>query len=191
MSDDTTKPADAQPNQTADPVAQVPESWRDEFKSVIAQRDQLKAKMRAIEEAQAKADAEAMAKRGEFEKLAKQREEEVKALKAQLESTTKNFEKSQRISELKAVAKEAGVKDIEDVLKMVNVDEITDAKAAEASIDALKKAKPYLFAEKVPGIATPPVGGKNAITKADLLKDPVALSRFKRDNPSEYQRLMA
>lgn len=193
MADATTTPADTgtKPEPPAIPESTPPE-WRQEFKSVIAQRDEVKSELRAIKEAQAKAQADEMAKRGEFEKLANERAAEVERLKAEKKAAEESAVRTKQEADLRIAAKEAGIRDIEDAMRLVNAAEVKDYKAAEAAVAALKTAKPYLFADaKGPGVATPPVGGNGgAKTKAEWLANPVALSRLSRENPGLYKQVM-
>ena len=193
--------ADAQPTgepvkpveQVTTPPAGVPESWRDEFKSVIAQRDEVKAKLRTIEEANAKAQADEMAKRGEFEKLANERQAEVERLKAEKAEIEARADRSRRESDLRMAAKDAGVRDLEDIMRLVNTDDIKDFKSAEAAVSVLKTSKPYLFADATaPGIAGIPIGGNGgARSKAEWLSKPTELSALARSNPKLYAEIIA
>ena len=192
---DATNPAEpgtvTPPVLTAPPEATPPE-WRGEFNNVIAQRDKLKSELRTIKDAQAKAAEAELKKRGEFEQLANARAAEVETLKAEKKAVEESAARIRQEADLKMAAKEAGIRDLEDAMRLVNAAEIKDYKTAEAAVAALKTSKPYLFADaKGPGVAVPPVGGAGgAKTKEEWLKSPIALSRLSRENPGLYKQVM-
>lgn len=78
-------------------------------------------------------------------------------------------------AEMKALAVKAGIVDIDALaladLSGVKFNEAGDIEGAEAAIEALKKAKPYLFAQTTSSTQAPPKGGEQKPKSARDLSD--------------------
>ena len=103
------------------------------------------------------------------------------AKKAEDAATAKPTEAEQRANariikaEMKAIAVKAGIVDIDGLaladLSGVKFNDKGEIEGAEAAIEALKKAKPYLFAQTTSSTTQPPKGGKQETKSARDLSD--------------------
>ena len=115
----------------------------------------------------------------EMERKAQEAAEAAK--KAQEEAITKAQEAEQRAAariikaELKAHAIKAGIVDIDALaladLSGVKLNDNGEIEGADAVIEALKKSKPYLFAQTTASTQQPPKGGKQETKTARDLSD--------------------
>jgi hypothetical protein len=100
------------------------------------------------------------------------------AKKAQEEAIAKAQEAEQRAAariikaELKAYAIKAGIVDLDALaladLSGVKLNDNGEIEGAEAALDALKKSKPYLFAQTTASTQQPPKGDQQKTTARDL-----------------------
>jgi hypothetical protein len=171
----------------------------EEFKQVIAERQAAKEKARTLEAtlteklaAEKKAADELALKNGEFEKLALAKAAEAEAARKELEQHKAGAAIEAKRFDVKFAAQEAGANDAADVLALIDLSKVTDAESVKVAIEALKTSKPYLFkGEQHTGVATAHAAGKQPLTRAELLKSPVAASRMQRENPAQFNRIMS
>jgi hypothetical protein len=112
----------------------------------------------------------------EMERKAQEAAEAAK--KAQEEAAAKAQETEQRAAariikaELKAHAIKAGIVDLDALaladLSGVKLNDNGEIEGAEAALDALKKSKPYLFAQTTASTQQPPKGDQQKTTARDL-----------------------
>jgi phage terminase large subunit-like protein len=123
----------------------------------------------------------------EMERKAQEAAESAK--KAQDEAIAKAQEAEQQAAqriikaEMKAHAIKAGIVDIDALaladLSGVKFNDAGEIEGADAAIDALKKSKPYLFAQTTSSTQQPPKGGKQETKTARDLSDAELRSELK------------
>lgn len=99
--------------------------------------------LKALKDQQTKADEEALKAKGEFEKLAQQREEEANTLRQQLENERIN-------NTVYAEAMKLGAHDAAAVARLLNRDNVTvkedgTVEGVDAAVKQLQTDSPYLF----------------------------------------------
>ena len=121
MSDDTEKKADASSQQSSDKTKSYSE---EEFKAVVAQRDEIKKKLRDIEEAERKVSEAKKVEDGRAKELLAEKEKLLEVANSQLEILKKNMDalRQELIGkipdpELKALAEK--LPDLADIQKLV------------------------------------------------------------------------
>jgi len=121
MSDDTEKKADASSQQSSDKTKSYSE---EEFKAVVAQRDEIKKKLRDIEEAERKVSEAKKVEDGKAKELLAEKEKLLEVANSQLENLKKNMDalRQELIGkipdpELKALAEK--LPDLADIQKLV------------------------------------------------------------------------
>ena len=150
--------AEAQP-ETVDTGAANP-YYKEEAKKAFAERDAAK---KALAELEKKLEQNAKAKleeEGKFKEIAEAEKKRAEELEAKLLAQQESYVNSVKQSELKLLAKEAGIIDAEDIIRLTDMENIgyEDGKVVGASeaVAELKTKKPYLFGEAQ--AKTPPVG---------------------------------
>ncbi len=104
-----------------------------------------KTKLDGFDADKKKAEEEELKKRGEFEKLAQQKEQEANDLK-------QRYETEKRSNALQVAALQAGAVDTDAVVKLADISKIKlsdegsiDQESVKALVEELKTGKPYLF----------------------------------------------
>ena len=121
-----------------------------------AEAKEARLKLEKLEKDRKDADDKALQEQGKFKELAEKHKAEAEGLK-------KTFA-GQRIDfELKLEAQTAGIIDAGDAVRLCDraglklSDDFATVEGAKEAVEALKKAKPYLFAEADPKIAPPDI----------------------------------
>lgn len=190
-------PAQQQPPKEPEPPAddgkgKIP---YERFKEVNEKKNQAEQELARMKQQQEDAEKKKLEEQGKFQDLAKKAEKEKneaieKAQKAEAEKNQKAIE-----FEIGLEAKNEGIADVKDAVKLIDLKDITvnddgTISGVKEAVTNLKKEKPYLFNSKAPGVHTDHAKSPNGMTKEELLKDPVSLTKLKQTDPAEYKRIM-
>lgn len=157
------------------------------LKDDLAKRDKEKADIE-------KKQLEDQGKWQEAAELAEKRatEAEEKATKAE----TSKIDKA-REYEIGLEAKNQGINDIKDAIKLINIDDVIANEdgtfsGIKKAIEKLKTDKPYLFNSNgnSPGVHSDKPKGTNTMTREELLSDPIVATKLRAENPGEYDRII-
>jgi len=132
---------------------------------------------------------EDLKKNQQFEELAKVKEGEVAELKKAIENQSIS-------SELKTIALQMGITNVEDI-KLADMESVVFnaeskiVEGAKEAIEKLKSGKPYLFESNSPIVDTGRPGAvPENLTKEMLVHDGALAMKVKKENPALYSKLM-
>lgn len=119
------------------------------FKELIDSKNELK----TLKDEQKKADDDRLKQQGEFEKLAKQKEEEASQLREQLNNTKLD-------SDIREFARQLGAVDTSAVLKLIDrsglsIDSNGQVVGAKEAVEKLLEASPFLKGNNTPSVGSP------------------------------------
>lgn len=168
----------------------------DRFKKVNDENKALKEKITENENIKTEAEKKKLVDEGKWQEAAELAEKKSKEAEEKITLIEKSQNDKSREFEIAIEAKNQGINDIKDAVKLIDIKDITIDEdgtftGIKEAIEKLKTDKPYLFDLNGNGVGVhsdKPKSG-TVTTREELLADPIKATEFKLKHPAEFERI--
>lgn len=168
------------------------------FKKINDDNKVLKEQLSNFEKDKTEAEKKRLENEGKWQEAAELAEK--KATEAEAKATKADALRIEKMQEFEIgiEAKNQGINDVNDAIKLINSSDIVinddgTFTGIKESIEKLKTEKPYLFSDENStnvGVHSDKAKGRTMTTREELLSDPIAATKLKKDNPAEFKRIL-